>query len=207
MLRWIHIESILLMINVDWYWYINILMLKRFASYLTHPRHILHCHNQWRLDSHNFHSQHLQNGKSAAVVVSWCNTHISSLQFLESSFWVKLWWNLLITNIKTWKSLTWAQDRIKTGRGRSWVAIVVVVRPTWALVVVWTWTLAKAWVWTPTESLTCSLVESGTLVESSTSRLTPGLVLRLRVWNVNFRFKIWFHFRFQTLHYGFSNGN
>ena len=158
-------------------------MLKRFAEYLIHLHHILHCHNQWRLDSHNFHSQHLQNGKSAAVVASWCNTHISSLQFLESSFWVKLWWNLLITNIKAWKSLTWAQDRIKTGRGRSWVAIVVVVRPTWALVVVWTWTLTKAWVWTPTESLTCSLVESGTLVESSTSRLTPGLILvaRLRV--------------------------
>ena len=165
-------------------------MLKRFAEYLIHLHHILHCHNQWRLDSHNFHSQHLQNGKSAAVVASWCNTHISSLQFLESSFWVKLWWNFLRTNIKAWKSLTWAQDRIKTGRGRSWIAIVV-VRPTWALVVVWTWTLDKAWVWTPTESWTWSLVESWTLVgslvesrplvESSTSRLTPGLILVARL--------------------------
>ena len=46
-----------------------ILMLNKFARYLIHLRHILHCHIQLRLDSRNLHSQHLENGISPVVVV------------------------------------------------------------------------------------------------------------------------------------------
>ena len=123
-------------------------------------------------------------------------------------FGVKLWdyWEL-----KSRENLTCVQDSIKAGWCRSWGAIVVVaivaivvVRPTWTLlVVIRAWTLAEAWVCTPSESWTWSLVESGTLVrslaesrplvETSAPRLIPRLILApgLRVWNVNLRFKIW----------------
>ena len=79
---------------------------------------------------------------------------------------------------KNWGGLTWVQHSIQAGWGRCWVAIAV--GSTWALVVVWTWTLIEAWVWTTTESWTWPLVETRTLVESSTTRLTPGLILIAR---------------------------
>ena len=125
--------------------------------HLTH-QHTPHCHTQWRQNSHNLHNQHLGN-KSAGQFSS-----------LPKSIFHKY--------TKNWGGLTWVQHSIQTGWGRCWVAIAV--GSTWALVVIWTWTLIEAWVWTTTESWTWPLVETRTLVESSTTRLTPGLIVIAR---------------------------